>query len=60
MTYQLPRTALAAFPKLFAELDRVLPALQVRSYGLSMTTLEEVFLRLAKEESEAEHAQGTK
>jgi ATP-binding cassette subfamily A (ABC1) protein 3 len=35
------------FPKLFDELDQKLKQLFISSYGISITTLEEVFLRVA-------------
>lgn len=47
ISFQLPVASKAAFAELFAELEGKLEALQIGSYGISMTTLEEVFLRLA-------------
>ncbi|KAM9716481.1 LOW QUALITY PROTEIN: cholesterol transporter ABCA5 [Menidia menidia] len=50
LTFSLPLQTSHAFPGLFQDLDG-LSGLGVTSYGVSMTTLEDVFLRL---ESEAE------
>ena len=45
-TYLLPKTSSHAFPEFFRKLDRSLEELGVSSYGVSMTTLEEVFLKV--------------
>uniref|UniRef100_A0A8C2Z0P2 Cholesterol transporter ABCA5 n=1 Tax=Cyclopterus lumpus TaxID=8103 RepID=A0A8C2Z0P2_CYCLU len=50
MTFTLPFESMDTFSGLFSELDRQ-PALGIINYGVSMTTLEDVFLRL---EAEAE------
>uniref|UniRef100_A0A7N6FBV9 ABC transporter domain-containing protein n=1 Tax=Anabas testudineus TaxID=64144 RepID=A0A7N6FBV9_ANATE len=50
LTFTLPFESMDTFPGLFSELDRQ-PSLGVINYGVSMTTLEDVFLRL---EAEAE------
>nr|XP_055031860.1 ATP-binding cassette sub-family A member 5 isoform X2 [Misgurnus anguillicaudatus] len=50
LTFTLPFESMETFPGLFAELD-CRPDLGVTNYGVSMTTLEDVFLRL---EAEAE------
>jgi hypothetical protein len=47
MTFQLPFTNKAAFAQLFQELEQQKEALDISGYGVSMTTLEEVFLSLA-------------
>ncbi|KAG0616755.1 hypothetical protein M758_5G140000 [Ceratodon purpureus] len=47
MSFQLQSTNKAAFAQLFQELEKNLDVLHIGSYGVSMTTLEEVFLRLA-------------
>ena len=49
MTFQLPLTASGAFPALFASLEADAAALGVASYGVSVTTLEEVFIKVAEE-----------
>ena len=45
-TYLLPKTASDEFPEFFRKLDNSLEQLGVTSYGVSMTTLEEVFLKV--------------
>uniref|UniRef100_A0A8C2JJI9 ATP binding cassette subfamily A member 5 n=1 Tax=Cyprinus carpio TaxID=7962 RepID=A0A8C2JJI9_CYPCA len=50
LTFTLPFESIDTFPGLFAELD-CRPDLGIINYGVSMTTLEDVFLRL---EAEAE------
>lgn len=52
MTFQLPSEAAAQFKEFFTELDNNLDRLSIRSYGVGITTLEEVFLRIGKGESE--------
>lgn len=42
--YQLPLSAVPSFEKLFTSLDEALNSLGIESYGISITTLEEVFL----------------
>ncbi|XP_066519763.1 ATP-binding cassette sub-family A member 5 [Hoplias malabaricus] len=49
LTFTLPFESMEAFPGLFAELD-CRPDLGIINYGVSMTTLEDVFLRLEAEE----------
>ncbi|KAM3592158.1 uncharacterized protein V6R79_013887 [Siganus canaliculatus] len=50
LTFTLPFESVDTFPGLFSELDSQ-PSLGIINYGVSMTTLEDVFLRL---EAEAE------
>ncbi|RHY33240.1 hypothetical protein DYB32_001770 [Aphanomyces invadans] len=47
LVVQLPSLSSGAFPALLDGLDRSLTALRVLEYGISVTTLEEVFLRIA-------------
>lgn len=47
MAFQLPLTNKGAFAQLFQELEQEKEQLYIGGYGVSMTTLEEVFLRLA-------------
>ena len=49
ITYQLPddKDHTKAFEKLFQDLDENLSSLGLSSYGISDTTLEEVFLKVA-------------
>ena len=48
MAYRLPKEAAPAFPPLLRELEQRLEQLGAASYGLSVTTLEEVFLRVSE------------
>uniref|UniRef100_A0A7S3XYS2 ABC transporter domain-containing protein n=1 Tax=Heterosigma akashiwo TaxID=2829 RepID=A0A7S3XYS2_HETAK len=48
MSFQLPQESSKNFPSLFFELDERLPDLGIGTYGVSVTTLEEVFLRVAE------------
>ena len=49
ISYQLPLESSAAFPSMFVSLDSRLEELGVIEYGVSVTTLEEVFLSIAHE-----------
>ncbi|CAM6122589.1 unnamed protein product [Calypogeia fissa] len=51
MAFQLPVANKAAFAELFEELEQQKDALKIGGYGVSMTTLEEVFIRLANEDT---------
>jgi ATP-binding cassette, subfamily A (ABC1), member 3 len=55
-TYLLPKAVSNNFPEFFKKLDSQLSSLKVSSYGVSMTTLEEVFLKVegadAKEDAQ--------
>jgi ATP-binding cassette, subfamily A (ABC1), member 3 len=48
-SFQLPLASASKFKSLFQELDKSLGELGILSYGISITTLEEVFLKVAKE-----------
>ena len=48
MAFQLPLSASGSFPQLFSEMDKNLSYLKIQSYGISVTTLEEVFLRVSQ------------
>ena len=45
-TYILPYSSVDLFPTFFQKFDENLKSLNIKSYGFSMTTLEEVFLRI--------------
>ena len=47
LSYRLPLTSVRAFPALFKSIDRKKRTLGIGSYGISMTTLEEVFMRIS-------------
>eukprot|EP00002_Diphylleia_rotans_P026663 TRINITY_DN532_c0_g1_i27.p1 TRINITY_DN532_c0_g1~~TRINITY_DN532_c0_g1_i27.p1 ORF type:complete len:1358 (+),score=157.88 TRINITY_DN532_c0_g1_i27:186-4076(+) len=46
ISYALPRDSSSSFGKLFSALNQMASGLGVESYGLSVTTLEEIFLKL--------------
>ena len=48
LSFTLPFESTAKFPDLFKELDGKLDSLGFQSYGISCTTLEEVFLSIAR------------
>lgn len=50
MVYQLPQTSSDKFEQFFKDLDEHLDFLRIRSYGVGVTTLEEVFLSVGKDD----------
>ena len=50
-TFLLPKSSSQYFPEFFKKFDKELQNLQVSSYGVSMTTLEEVFLKVEGDDS---------
>jgi ATP-binding cassette subfamily A (ABC1) protein 3 len=52
ITYQIPTALSFKFKEFFDHFDKSLDALDVRSYGISVTTLEEVFLRVGHQGSD--------
>jgi ATP-binding cassette subfamily A (ABC1) protein 3 len=46
ITYQIPNALSYKFKDFFTKFDSDLDRLDIRSYGISVTTLEEVFLRV--------------
>jgi len=54
ISFQLPLESSEHFKDFFTLLDQKLDELNVRSYGVGVTTLEEVFLRIGKGEAETE------
>ena len=46
ISYQLPSDSQPLFKNFFEEFDQQLENLGVRSYGVGITTLEEVFLKI--------------
>ncbi len=54
VSYKLPFEAAKEFPGLFSDLDASLPRLGISSYGVTITSLEEVFLRVGTEEKKSE------
>lgn len=58
LAVQLPMNTSPQFPQLFRDLDLHLELLQLRTYGISVTTMEEVFIKVA-EASDDDHQQHT-
>ena len=56
LSYRLPLTSVRAFPALFKSIDRKKRSLGIGSYGISMTTLEEVFMRISSHREEEDAA----
>ena len=48
LIFQLPLSEVDNFQKLFAKIDENLFKLQIENYGVSITTLEEVFIKTSK------------
>lgn len=46
VTYQIPKAYSHMFQDFFTKFDQELDSLDIQSYGISVTTLEEVFLRV--------------
>jgi ATP-binding cassette, subfamily A (ABC1), member 3 len=46
ISYQIPERTAPKFQKFFSQLDKDLDKLRINSYGVGITTLEEVFLRI--------------
>eukprot|EP00475_Leptophrys_vorax_P005671 TRINITY_DN13418_c0_g2_i1.p1 TRINITY_DN13418_c0_g2~~TRINITY_DN13418_c0_g2_i1.p1 ORF type:complete len:1145 (+),score=272.12 TRINITY_DN13418_c0_g2_i1:223-3435(+) len=53
LSFRLPFSDSGRFPAMFAEIERFLN-MGVQTYGISVTTLEEVFLRVASDEERGE------
>jgi ATP-binding cassette, subfamily A (ABC1), member 3 len=47
LTYRLPMDGSAGFPRMMAHIEDNKDALGIVSYGIGVTTMEEVFLRVA-------------
>jgi ATP-binding cassette subfamily A (ABC1) protein 3 len=47
VAFQLPLATVTEFPSLFDDIDKSIEKLKINSYGISITTLEEVFLKVA-------------
>ena len=48
ITFQIPTALSYKFKDFFNHFDKELDSLDIRSYGISVTTLEEVFLRVGE------------
>lgn len=51
LSFQIPLDASSSFTQMFAELDRIVESQEISMYGVSITTLEEVFLMVARGET---------
>ena len=49
MTFMIPKEKRNVFQQFFQDFDRKLDELEIKSYGISITTLEEVFLAVNAE-----------
>jgi len=56
VTYQIPKTYSHKFQEFFNKFDQELQGMQILSYGISVTTLEEVFLRVGHGIDEGENS----
>ena len=52
IAYRLPFEETASFPDVFEQLDTVKEDLSISTYGISITTLEEVFLKIGEQHKE--------
>ncbi|GLD99401.1 hypothetical protein PINS_up008120 [Pythium insidiosum] len=59
LTFQLPFETAPAFPALFEELDARRDELGVESYAISVTTLEEIFLKVAESRAPPQQIEAT-
>ena len=59
LQFQLPLSSSAAFPALFADLEASQGALGVESYGVSVTTMEQVFVKVAERSHSTAAAAGS-
>lgn len=57
VTYQLPTEVSGQFKEFFKEFDENLDQLNIGSYGVGITTLEEVFLRIGHGEDDEDQKQ---
>ena len=46
ISYQLPDSAINKFKEFFIEMDKNKEELEIKSYGIGVTTLEEVFIKV--------------
>ncbi|TYZ67280.1 hypothetical protein PybrP1_002795 [[Pythium] brassicae (nom. inval.)] len=53
VVFQLPTASSSAFPAMLEALDAAMAPLHVAQYGISVTTLEEVFLRISRDRDDA-------
>ncbi len=56
ISFQIPTSAAQNFKDFFLDLDQSIEALQLITYSISVTTLEEVFIRVARGDAGDRHA----
>ncbi|KAF1325903.1 Abc transporter a family member 1, partial [Globisporangium splendens] len=59
VAFQLPLSASASFAEMFKDLDKNLQHLALLSYGISVTTMEEVFIKVAEAADDDDEQQHT-
>ncbi|XP_041352800.1 cholesterol transporter ABCA5-like [Gigantopelta aegis] len=52
LSFIMPLTEVHKFPEMFSKLESSTESLGIRSYGVSMTSLEEVFLKIGEDEDQ--------
>ncbi|XP_076054127.1 phospholipid-transporting ATPase ABCA3-like [Oratosquilla oratoria] len=57
LTYLLPNTDVSKFEKVFSQIEENKEKLKISSYGVSLTTMEEVFLRVGEASNPVEKRQ---
>lgn len=57
MIYNIPFEASAQFPQMFEELDDTMDKIGISSYGIAITSLEDVFLKVGEERHKLERAE---
>lgn len=59
ISYQLPNAAIGRFKDFFTEMDEKKAELEIKSYGIGVTTLEEVFIKVGDGINKAERYENT-
>lgn len=59
LSYQLPEAQVGIFEEMFIDLENQRDALQLGGYGVSLTTLEEVFLKVGSDSFNSDHRDTT-
>lgn len=59
LSYQLPESQVGFFEQMFSDLENQRESLHLGGYGVSLTTLEEVFLKIGSDSINLDHANGS-
>lgn len=59
LSYQLPESQVGLFEQMFIDLEEQRDSLHLGGYGVSLTTLEEVFLKIGSDSFNLNHANGS-